>query len=211
MTRDSERIKTSVKICGLTRPEDVAAAAALGAAYVGFNCSSASPRRVNLADAAVLARESGSARRVGVFVAEGKDEVRRATELLSLDLLQFHRDLRAEDLEHGVPVVAVCRVSGGAARWPDPALLSRCRAMLFDTAHPTKPGGTGEKFDWGLLERLSVPVERWVAGGLTPDNVGEAIRRTRPDVVDVASGVEVSPGVKDRAKLEAFVRAVRES
>jgi phosphoribosylanthranilate isomerase len=200
---------TAVKICGLTRPQDVAAASDLGAAYVGFNCSVASPRRVDLGLAAALVRESGAAKRVGIFIDESPDDILRAIDLLSLDLLQFHRDLRAVDLEHGLPVIAVCHVSGGAAKWPDPPLLARCRAMLFDTAHPSKPGGPGEKFDWGLLERLSVPVERWIAGGLRADNVSEAITRTRPDVVDVASGVEASPGMKDRAKLEAFFRAVR--
>ncbi len=201
---------TEVKICGLTRPADVALAVELGAAYLGFNASARSRRRVDLGRAGELVRESGKARRVGVFVDESADDVRRAIGALSLDLLQFHRDLRADDLDFGLPVVAVCHVAGGAARLPDPALLSRCGALLFDTADPTRPGGTGVRFDWGLLERFSVPVPRWVAGGLRADNVREAITRTRPDVVDVASGVEESPGVKDRGKLEAFFRAVRQ-
>ena len=203
-------MKTSVKICGLTRAEDVAAAAGLGAAYVGFNLSSLSPRRADLARASELIGASGRAKRVGVFVEERPHEIRRAIDVLSLDLLQFHRDLRAEDLDYGLPVVAVCRVSGTPGTLPAPELLSRCRAVLFDTAHPRTPGGTGEAFDWGSLDGLSVPVARWVAGGLRSDNVREAIVRIRPDVVDVASGVESSPGVKDRSKLEAFFRAVGE-
>ena len=202
---------TEIKICGLTRTADVALAAGLGASYLGFNCSSSSPRRVDLGRAAELVRESGGAKRVGVFVHESAEEVRRAIGELSLDLLQIHRELRAGDLELGAPVVAVCRVSGGALEWPEPALLARCGALLFDTADPAGQGGTGAPFDWGLLERLSVPVPRWLAGGLRPGNVKDAIARTRPDAVDVASGVESSPGVKDRAKLEAFFLAVKEA
>ncbi|MGH9441293.1 MAG: phosphoribosylanthranilate isomerase [Thermoanaerobaculia bacterium] len=200
---------TGVKICGLTLPEDVAAAAELGAAYVGFNCSSASPRRVDLGRAAGLVRESRVARRVGVFVDEGEDEIRRAIDLLSLDLLQFHRDLRPSDLEHGRPAVAVSRVAGGRAKMPEAGLLGRCRALLLDTADPKRPGGTGMTFDWALLDRIARPVPVWLAGGLNPENVNEAIARARPEVVDVASGVESAPGIKDRARLEAFFLAVR--
>jgi phosphoribosylanthranilate isomerase len=202
---------TEIKVCGLTRPADVALAAGLGASYLGFNCSARSPRRVELGRAAELARESGPSRRVGVFVDESADEVWRAIDVLELEFLQFHRELRADDLDFGLPVVAVCRVSAGASRWPDPGLLARCQAVLFDTADRELPGGTGKPFDWDLLDRLSVPVPRWLAGGLRPDNVGEAIARTRPDLVDVASGVESSTGVKDRGKLEAFFLAVRKS
>ncbi len=200
---------TGVKICGLTRPGDVALAAALGASHVGFNCSPRSPRRADLRIAAELARESGNAKRVGVFVDETAEEIRRAVDALRLDFLQIHRALRASDLDHGLPVVAVARVDGEAAEVPETALLRRCRAILFDTADPGRPGGTGNSFDWRLLERMTFPVPMWLAGGLRADNVGEAILRGRPEVVDVASGVESSPGVKDKAKLEAFFLAAR--
>lgn len=202
---------TGVKICGLTRPADVALAVALGASHVGFNCSPRSPRRADLRIAAELVRESGGAKRVGVFVDEPAEEIRRAADVFRLDLLQIHRALRASDLDLGLPVVAVARVDGGAAEVPEAALLRRCRAILLDTAEPGKPGGTGNSFDWGLLERMTFPVPIWLAGGLRADNVGEAILRGRPEVVDVASGVESSPGVKDRAKLEAFFLAARQA
>ena len=200
-----------VKVCGLTRPDDVAIAVSLGASHVGFNCSRRSPRRADLSRAEDLARRAGEATRVGVFVDEPPGEVDRAIEALGLQLLQFHRELRASDFGHGVPVVAVARVSEGGARLPDAALLSRCRALLFDTADPESPGGTGRPFDWSAIGALALPVPLWLAGGLRPDNVAEAIARTRPELVDVASGVESSPGVKDPAKLEAFLLAARSS
>ncbi len=202
---------TGVKICGLTRPGDVALAAELGASHVGFNCSPLSPRRADLRFADELARESGAAKRVGVFVDEPAGEIRRAIDALRLDLLQIHRALRPADLDHGLPVVAVSRVGGAAVELPEAPLLGRCRAILLDTADPGRPGGTGNPFDWGLIERMTFPVPMWLAGGLRADNVREAIVRGRPEVVDVASGVESAPGVKDRAKLEAFFLAARQA
>jgi phosphoribosylanthranilate isomerase len=202
---------TDVKICGLTRPADVLLAVSLGATHVGFNCSVRSSRRVDPGRAAGLVREAGRARRVGVFVDESPDEVRRSIDALGLELLQFHRPLRSADFGYGLPVVAVCHVPSTTDPRPPAELLSRCQAVLFDTADPGKPGGTGRPFDWSCLVDLPVSRPRWLGGGLRPENVAEAILRTRIDLVDVASGVESSPGVKDPGKLEAFFRAVGEA
>jgi len=204
---------TEVKICGLTRPEDVEEACALGVSYVGFNFAAVSPRRVTLETARRLAAATApGVRRVGIFVDEGADFVEEAAEAGRLDLLQVHRTLREEDLERlPRPIVAVARVVGSAAQVPAPLLLARCRAFLFDTAVPGRPGGTAERFDWSLLEGKSWPVPLFLAGGLTPENVGEGIRRARPAAVDVASGVESAPGVKDSEKMKRFLQAVREA
>lgn len=202
---------TDVKVCGLTREEDVAAACALGAAYVGFNFSAASPRRVSTSRARRLAEAVRGARRVGVFVDEDYRDIEDAVAQASLDIVQIHRRLTAEDLRQvGVSVLAVAR-PGRAEEIPPPALLERCAGILFDSVAPGGYGGTGVPFDWALLEGRSWPVPVFVAGGLHSENVAESIARTRPAAVDVASGVEVSPGVKDRARMERFFAAVREA
>ena len=204
---------TRVKICGLTRPEDVAAACALGASYLGFNFSSRSPRRVTFERAGELAAAAApGVARVGILVDEDPVFAAEAVEAGGLGLLQIHRPLREEDLARMPrPVIAVARVVGAVAQVPAPALLARCRALLFDTAVPGLLGGTGERFDWSVLEGKSWPVPLFLAGGLTAQNVGEGIRRARPAAVDVASGVESAPGVKDAARLKRFFEAVEEA
>jgi phosphoribosylanthranilate isomerase len=199
---------TAVKICGLTRAEDVAAACALGAAYVGFNFAAASPRRVTLEAARDLAAASApGVLRVGVFVAEDAEAIARAVQAARLDLVQLHRRLTEEDVVASpVPIIAVARPSGGAFAVPRHDLLVRCHAVLFDPSE-----GTGAPLDPARIEEASWPVPVLVAGGLTPETVGEVIRRLRPAGVDVASGVESAPGVKDRARLEAFFGAVKEA
>ncbi len=200
-----------MKVCGLTREEDVQAACALGAAYVGFNFSALSPRQVRPERVRRLAAAATGALRVGVFVDESYRDIEVAVVEASLDLVQIHRRLTAEDLRHvGVPVIAVAH-AGRDDEIPPRELLERCAGILFDSSSPGGTGGTGVPFDWSLFEDRAWPVPLFVAGGLHPDNVGDSIARTRADAVDVASGVEASPGVKDRAKLERFFAAVREA
>jgi len=203
---------TEVKICGLTRESDVAAACSLGAAYLGFNFSATSLRRVTPERARDLAAAvSGAARRVGVFVEEGYSEIENAIEAASLDLVQLHRTLRAEDLQRiPRPVLAVAH-AGREEEIPPGTLLDRCAGILFDTDAAGVAGGTGIPFDWYLVEGRTWPVPLFVSGGLRPENVAESIRRTRPTAVDVASGVESSPGVKDRDRMRRFFDAVRKA
>jgi phosphoribosylanthranilate isomerase len=198
---------TRVKICGLTRAEDVELCAGLGADYLGFNFSSRSPRRVDAGKAAELLAASAGCRRVGVFVGESPEAVRAAIDALRLDLLQFHRPVEDGDFGYGLPVIAVERVFGAIP--PARRSLGRCHAVLYDAGHPTLDGGTGRSFDWSDLAAHPRPVPIGVAGGLRPENVGEAIRSARPSFVDVASGVEAAPGVKDPSKVRAFFSAVR--
>jgi len=201
---------TDVKVCGLTREEDVLAACALGAAYVGFNFSDLSPRQVTPEKARRLAASvRRGVRRVGVFVGESYPAIREAIAAASLDLVQLHRLLSEEDLERVPrPVLAVAH-AGREEEIPPGAVLDRCAGILFDTSVAGVTGGTGVPFDWTLLEGRRWPVPLFVSGGLRPENVGESIRRTRPDVVDVASGVESAPGVKDRGRMLRFFEAVR--
>jgi phosphoribosylanthranilate isomerase len=203
---------TDVKICGLTREADVATACELGAAYVGFNFASSSPRRVDLR----LARRLASAvprdvRRVGVFVDETYEEVAAAVDIASLDLVQLHRALTPEDVDRiSVGVLAVSHAHRKDSIPPE-SLLQRCAGILFDGGIDGVPGGSGVAFDWSLLEGRRWPVPLFVAGGLSAENVGESIRRTAPSAVDVASGVERAPGVKDPDRMRRFFRAVREA
>ena len=199
---------TAVKICGLTRAEDVAAACELGAAYVGFNFAASSPRRITNA----IAREIAAAAapgvlRVGVFVDEDAGTIAGAIEAAGLHLVQLHRRLTEEEVEMSpVPIIAVARQAGGEFAVPRHEILVRCHAVLFDPSE-----GTGKSLDPARIEEASWPVPVLVAGGLDAESVVAVIRRLRPAGVDVASGVESAPGVKDRGKLERFFAAVREA
>ena len=199
---------TAVKICGLTRPGDVAAACELGAAYVGFNFVASSPRRVSNAIARELAAAAApGVLRVGVFATEDADTIARAIENGRLQLVQLHRRLTEEEVAHSpVPVIAVARQAGGDFAVPRHEILVRCHAVLFDPSE-----GTGQALDPARLEEASWPVPVLVAGGLEAESVGEVIRRLRPAGVDVASGVESAPGIKNREKLERFFAAVKEA
>jgi phosphoribosylanthranilate isomerase len=198
---------TVVKICGLTQPEDVALACALGAAYVGFNFVEASPRRVSPEAARDLADATApGVLRVGVFRAEGDEAVASAVELGRLDLIQLHRPLTKQELDRApVPMIAVAP-SGGTAPDLPLALLARCHAILLDSSE-----GAGRRLDPAPLRRARWPVPVFVAGGLDAESVGDVIRAWRPAGVDVASGGERAPGIKDRDKLARLFEAVREA
>jgi phosphoribosylanthranilate isomerase len=202
---------TAVKICGLTRPEDATLAGELGATWVGFNFSAESPRRVSPETARRLASAAGDGVvRVGVFVSEVPALIREAVDAACLDLVQIHRRLTPEDPgAYGVPVVAVAHMGISAPKPPPAELLSKCKAVLFDVRVPGRSGGTGKRFDWSLVAGRQFGAPVLLAGGLDPGNVAEAIRRVRPWGVDVASGVETSPGVKDAQKMRRFFEAVR--
>ena len=203
-----------VKVCGITRPEDGLLAAEAGADAVGFVFYPMSPRRIEPERAAAIARQIPPlVARVGVFVDATREEMARTAEVVGLDLLQLHGDEPPEALE-GLPRRALKAVRVGMGFTPEEALRYRAAAgVVVDTllvGETVMPGGTGTPFDWKLVRGLRDRVGfLMLAGGLTPDNVAEAITEVHPHAVDVSSGVERLPGRKEPARVKAFVEAVR--
>jgi len=204
-----------VKICGITSPADARVAVDAGADALGFVFWFMSPRRVDAALAAAIARDlPESVLRVGVFVDAPFDEMTRVADEVGLDLLQLHGDEPPEALL-GLPrpVLKAVRVGKGFA--PEEAMRYTALAagLVVDTRLPGEtqmPGGTGVPFDWSLIKGLAARVPfLMLAGGLGPSNVAAAIRAVRPHAVDVSSGVEGLPGRKDPEKVRAFVEAAR--
>jgi len=199
-----------VKICGITNLPDAEVASAAGADAVGFNFYEKSPRHVSTRSAAEISRALPRyTLRVGVFVNPPEEIVRRAIGECGLNLLQFHGDEPPEFCtQFGLMSMKAFRVR-------DAASLKALReyqtdVWLLDAYASDTFGGTGEKFNWQLAveaQKLGKPV--FLAGGLTPDNVAQAIQQVQPFGVDVSSGVESSPGRKDAAKLRAFIKAAK--
>ena len=200
---------TRVKICGITRLEDAELAASLGAWALGFILWPGSSRYVEEAVAAGIARRvRRQAELVGVFVNPTLDEVARAVDAIGLTHIQLHGDegpaFAAEaGRRTGAKVIKAARVAGSA----DLQALERFRTdfHLLDASVEGMRGGSGRSWDWSLAAQRRSKVPAILSGGLTPENVAEGIEAVRPYAVDVASGVEASPGIKDHAKLEAFL------
>ena len=203
-------MRTRVKICGLTRLEDAQAAVAAGADAIGLVFDPRSPRCVSLEQAAAIARARPPfVTAVGLFVDASPEQIRETLNRVPLDLLQFHGAETPEQcrLYHRPYIKAISMkpdvdVSAEARRYAD------CAGLLLDTFSAQATGGSGETFDWTRAPRdLNKPVI--LAGGLTPANVGAAIRALHPYAVDVSSGVESAKGIKDAGKIAAFIAAVR--
>jgi phosphoribosylanthranilate isomerase len=199
-----------VKICGITNLPDGMAAAEAGADALGFVFYDQSPRRISVEAAAVLIPQLPPfVMKVGVFVNAPEDLVVRAIRECGLNLLQFHGDEPPEYcLQFGLMSMKAFRIRDAASL----QALSRYRtdAWLLDAYAPDKPGGTGETFNWDLaLEAQGLGRPIFLAGGLTAENVAEAVCRARPYGVDVSSGVEAGPGRKDHAKVKAFIQAAK--
>lgn len=203
-------MRTRVKICGITRVEDALAAAAAGADAIGLVFYARSPRAVGIEQArAIVQALPPFVTTVGLFVDAPPSEIRAVLDALPLDVLQFHGDecgadcgafgwpyLKAIAMRPGIDVAAYARA------YPDAA------GFLLDTHKDGVAGGTGETFDWAQAPRdFARPVI--LAGGLNADNVAAAIRRLRPYGVDVSSGVEISKGIKDAARIGAFITEVQ--
>jgi phosphoribosylanthranilate isomerase len=199
-----------IKICGITNSEDARAAVEAGADALGFMFYERSPRCVTLALAAEIIRELPPfVAKVGVFVDATAEKVHRAIEECRIDTAQFHGEESPEFCgQFGVKVIKAFRVRDRESLQALPSY--RTDAWLLDSFVPGQPGGTGARFNWDLAveaKGLGKPVI--LAGGLTPANVAEAVRRVAPFGVDVSSGVESVPGKKDRQKIEAFITAAR--
>ena len=200
------------KICGITRIEDALAAAEAGADAIGFVFYAKSPRAVDVRQArAIIAELPPFVTTVGLFVNASRCELNEILEVVPLDLLQFHGDETPADCEgYHRPWIKALRVRPGDDIEAACQRYSGARGMLLDTYVAGVPGGTGEAFDWSLVPaRLSKPII--LAGGLSAANVGQAIAQVRPYAVDVSGGVEQAKGIKDAAKIEAFMRAVKQA
>jgi len=202
-------VRTRVKICGITRPEDALAVAAAGADAIGLVFYAKSPRAVTIEQArAIINVLPPFVTRVGLFVDASQAELDAVLDQVELDVVQFHGN---ESLAHcesagkeymkAVRVQETADIVAALERYPTAS------ALLLDAYHPTKPGGTGETFDWDKIPtNLSKPIV--LAGGLTADNVSQAIDAVKPYAVDVSGGVEASKGIKSAEKISRFIAAV---
>ncbi len=201
-------MRTRVKICGITRPQDALAAAEAGADAIGLVFYARSPRAVEVEQAAVLcAALPPFVTTVGLFVDPAAEQVRKVLARVPLDLLQFHGQETADFCRgFGRPYLKALTMRPGADIAAEAAAYGDATGILLDAWHPAVPGGSGETFDWDRIPPLPRPLV--LAGGLGPGNVAEAVRRVRPWAVDVSSGVEAEKGIKDAARIAAFIRGV---
>lgn len=201
--------KVRIKICGLTRAQDVRNAVTCGTDAIGFVLYGPSPRAVTAEQAAQLLKDVPAfVTSVALFVDESPEEINRALSVCPFDLLQFHGDESPEFCrQFNRPYMKAIRVrsaqdiESAVQQYPD------AKALLLDAYVENLPGGTGQAFDWRLIPQLSVP---WVlAGGLNSNNVADAINQVEPFAVDVSGGVEASKGIKDEQKMKDFINEVR--
>jgi len=209
-----------VKICGLSAPDTLDVALDAGADMVGFMFFPPSPRNVSLRAARELgARVNGRGEKVAVTVDADNALLTDIVDVLKPDLLQLHGEetparVSAIHQRFALPVMKVLAIETQSDLGAIPLYAQIADRLLFDAKAPrdaTRPGGLGKPFDWHLLEGLDLPIPFMLSGGLDASNLAEALRITRAPGVDVSSGVESAPGVKDPDKIRAFIRAARAS
>ena len=201
---------TAVKICGITRPEDALAAARAGAHAIGLVFYAKSPRNVTPARAAEIVRMVPPfVTTVGLFVNAEAEEIRRTLADAPVNLLQFHGEETPEFCrQFKRPYVKAVRMKAGVDLLQYAQDYHDAKALLLDNYIEGLHGGSGVAFDWSLIPR-GLPLPVILSGGLTPENVADAVRRVRPSAVDVSSGVESAKGIKDAQKIAAFIKGVR--
>jgi len=210
-------VRTRVKICGITTPEDALAAVAAGADAIGLVFYERSPRYVSPERAGrIVDVIPAFVSVVGLFVDAPLQVIDRLVQQVPLDLLQFHGTETVAQCEApGRPYIKAVKVVDSDSVRQGCSTYTTARAILLDVDSRVGHGGTGQSFDWSLVPQELSPSaaarrsERLIlAGGLNPDNVAQAIRQVRPYAVDVSSGVEASPGVKDEKKMNQFIERV---
>lgn len=207
---------TRVKICGITNLIDAQHANECGADSIGFNFYAGSKRYISPVLAAAIVEPVGMrVEKIGVFVNASVKEIVEIEDAVQLDTVQLHGDETPEFIEElrgesDATIIKAVRIVPDFD--PNGVLEHRADAILLDAFSKDERGGTGETFDWEIARHVVELVGQvYLAGGLTPENVAEAIRVVGPYAVDVASGVETSPGVKDRDKVAAFIKAAKEA
>lgn len=209
---------TKIKFCGLTRAADATAAVSAGASYLGV-IFAGGPRCLTSDAAASVLEASGEAKRVGVFGDQSTEEIARIAAEVALDVVQLHGDTAhvmapAVRASTGCETWVAMRILNTLDEKDLNAYISSADAILFDTRVEGTLGGSGRPFDWSIVTNVLRPHHRErasivLAGGLDPENVAFAIAAMHPDVVDVSSGIEQAPGVKDHNRMHAFAAAVR--
>lgn len=201
---------TRIKICGITRGQDAVTAAELGAHAVGLMFYEDSPRFVSVDQAnKVIGVLPPFVTRVGVFVNPVEQQVHSILGALRLDLLQFHGDETPQFCARfGIPYIKAVRVRKGMDLLQYASRYHDAKGLLLDAHSESAYGGTGEAFDWSLIPG-NLPLPIILSGGLNAANVARAIRQVRPWAVDVSSGVESAKGIKDAAKIAAFIKEIR--
>lgn len=209
-----EMPKVRTKICGITNAADARRAVEAGADFLGFNFYEKSPRYIRPAAARRIARGLPKrVKRVGVFVNETEENVVSIAKQVGLNFVQLHGEETPQFVAHvkkRVPVIKAVRVRAGF-RLAELKKYRDAAAILIDGFDPKRRGGTGKTFDWSLAKRAAKRGKIFLAGGLTAENIGEAIRLVNPFAVDVCSGVEIRPGKKDPAKLKALMASIQEA
>ncbi len=207
-------MRTRVKICGITRIQDIKSVVDAGADAIGFVFFPPSPRNVSVELAQELVKYVPAyVQTVGLFVNASSDEILEVLKTVSLDVIQFHGDETPEQCQK------IAKLTG--RRWykaiqvkPDLDVISTIKqyqqvgasAMLLDAWHPELKGGTGHSFDWSQFPQLDIPLI--LAGGLKPENIENAIKTTKAYAVDVSGGVESAKGIKDQQLIEQFMQGV---
>jgi phosphoribosylanthranilate isomerase len=202
-------MRTRVKICGITSRQDAQAAVRLGADALGLVFYPPSPRCVSVEQASgIVERLPPFVCVVGLFVNPSREEIREVLDGVRIDLIQFHgSECPDYCTEHGRPYIKAIRMRADIDLQAEEARYAGASGLLLDAYRPGVPGGTGEAFDWSRIPP-ALAGRVILAGGLTPDNVADAVRQVRPYAVDVSGGVEREKGIKDPEKIERFMRGV---
>lgn len=202
--------RTRIKICGITNPDDALLAVEAGADAIGLVFYEPSPRAVSLAQAAKICSVIPAFVSVVALTVDATPALMQAiTTQLAIDLLQFHGQESPEQCAAaGYPYIKAIRMKPELDIAKEIDRFATARSILLDTYRQGVPGGTGESFDWNLIpkQQLSRIV---LAGGLSPDNISDAVTQLRPYAVDVSGGVEVSAGIKDKVKVLEFIKGVQ--
>ncbi len=205
-------MRTRIKICGFTQVEDAVIAAGLGVDAIGLVFYPPSPRHVSIERAVEIVKVLPAfVTVVALFVDEQEAQIREVLRRVSIDCIQFHGDESADACRiYNKPYMKAIRMKPGLDILAIAAQYQDATALLLDAYHPGVKGGSGSQFDWDLIpEKCSLPVV--LAGGLQVNNARLAIESVRPYALDVSSGVEVEKGIKDVAKMAAFIQAINES
>ena len=205
-------MRTRVKICGFTQAKDAVAAANLGVDAIGLVFYPPSPRHVSIEQAKeIVAALPAFVTVVALFVDEQESQIREVLSHVSIDCIQFHGDESAAECRvYNKPYMKAIRMKPGLDVMEIAGQYNDAAALLLDAYHPGIKGGSGSQFDWDLIpENFSLPVV--LAGGLQVDNVKQAIQSVKPYALDVSSGVEAEKGVKDVARMAAFIQQINES